>query len=258
MMKLRRRLPALLGDEEDEDRLEVARASEAATAEVSQPAPLARYWSLVILAAAALPRIYYLYFVTGPENAGEGAYADVWHHWQIAYLTKEIGLSAPDGPRLWDLKGLEYFWGILHPLLMVAVFDVTGSIDIVLDRIVSVAFGVVVIVLVFQLVRRHWGTQAALGAALIASLIPTSVMNDASGMLEPLGVAMCLFGLAAWPRRGLASGLAFGLATMARAEAWLFGLGMVVAAMIKREGRQQRVLLVTGFAVVMLVYMKIL
>src|SRR6266852_4782679 len=123
---------------------------------------------------------------------------------------------------------------------------------------VSLVFGVVVIVLVFQLVRRHWGTQAALGAALIASLIPTSVMNDASGMLEPLGVALCLFGLAAWPRRGFVSGLAFGLATMARAEAWLFGLGMVVAALFKREGRQQRVLLVAGFAAVMLLYMKVL
>ena len=215
-------------------------------------------WNLAIVAVAATPRLLYVFVFTDPENPGVRRYGDVWHHWQIAYLTKEIGLSAPGGPRLWDLKGLDYFWGILHPLLMVAVFDVTGSIDIVLDRIVSLAFGVVVILLVFHLVRRHWGTQAAAGAVLIASLIPTSVMNDASGMVEPLGVALCLAGLAAWPRRGFVSGLAFGLATMARAEAWLFGLGMVVEALLKREGRQQRILLVAAFAAVMLVYMKIL
>src|SRR5262249_41044629 len=145
-----------------------------------------------------------------------------------------------------------------HPLLMVAVFDVTGPIDIVLDRLVSLVFGVVVVVLVFVLSRRFWGTQVAFAAALIASLLPTSVMNDASGMLEPLGVAFCLAGLAWWPRRGFASGLAFGLATMARAEAWLFGIGMVVAAFFKKDGWQQRIPLAAGFVAVMAVYMKIL
>jgi hypothetical protein len=207
----------------------------------------------------AIPRLLYLFVFSDPENPGERRYGDVWHHWQIAYLTKEIGLSAPDGPRLWDLKGLDYFWGILHPLLMVAVFDVTGSIDIVLSRLVSLFFGVVVVVLLFHIARRYWGTQVAIGVALIAALLPTSVMNDASGMLEPLGVALCLVGIWAWPRRGgFWAGLAFGLATMARAEAWIFSLGMVVAAHLGRLGARQRASLVAGFAGVMLVYMAVL
>src|SRR6185437_8163564 len=112
-------------------------------------------------------------------------------------------------------------------------------------------------VLLFVICRRLWGTQVAVAAALIASLLPTSVMNDASGMLEPLGVALCLCGLAAWPRRGFWSGLAFGIATMARAEAWVFGIGMVVAAFFKKEGWQQRIPLVAGFVAVMLLYVKI-
>jgi hypothetical protein len=208
---------------------------------------------------AAVPRLAYLFLLTDPENPGERRYGDVWHHWQIAYLTKEIGLTAPDGPRLWDLKGLDYFWGVLHPLLMVAIFDITGSIDIVLDRLVSTTFGVLVVVLLFHICRRYWGTQVAAAAALVATLLPTSVMNDASGMLEPLGVALCLAGIWAWPRRGgFWAGLAFGLATMARAEAWIFGLGMVVAAFFKREGMQQRIPLVAGFGLVMVAYMKLL
>jgi Dolichyl-phosphate-mannose-protein mannosyltransferase len=215
-------------------------------------------WSLGVAAFAALPRLLYLFVFSDPENPGVRRYGDVWHHWQIAYLTQQVGLTAPDGPRLWDLKGLEYFWGILHPLLMVAIFDLTGSIDIVLDRLVSLAFGVIVAVILFHVCRRHWGMHVALAAALIASLLPTSVMNDASGMLEPLGVALCLAGLVAWPRRGFWSGLAFGLATMARAEAWVFGAGMVVAAFFKRDGVRQRIPLLAGFIVVMLVYMKIL
>jgi hypothetical protein len=256
-----RLLPRILPDEEEEDR----RLDQAAPLDEPDDEPdphgagVRWQWSLAIAAGAAIPRLLYLFVFSDPENPGDRQYGDVWHHWQIAYLTKEIGLSAPDGPRLWDLKGLDYFWGILHPLLMVAVFDVTGSIDIVLNRLVSLLFGVVVVVLLFHISRRYWGTQVAIAVAIIASLLPTSVMNDASGMLEPLGVALCLVGLWAWPRRGgLLAGLAFGLATMARAEAWIFGLGMVVAAHLGRLGSRQRVSLVAGFAGVMLLYMAVL
>src|SRR3989475_5415450 len=215
-------------------------------------------WTAALAAGAAIPRLLYLFVFTDPENPGLGAYNDVWHHWQIAYLTKEIGLSAPGGPRLWDLKGLEYFWGILHPLLMVGVFDITGSIDIVLNRLVSLVFGVAVVVLLFHICRRYWGTQVALGAALVATLLPTSVMNDTSGMLGPLGVALTLFGIWAWVGRGgFSSGLVFGLATMARAEAWLFSLGLVVAACLQKVSRQ-RLPLVATFAAVALLYMEVL
>jgi hypothetical protein len=216
-------------------------------------------WTLALAIAAAIPRLAYLFLFTDPENPGVHRYGDVWHHWQIAYLTKEIGLSAPDGPRLWDLKGLEYFWGILHPLLMVSVFYLTGSIDIILNRLVSIIFGVGVVLLVFHLSRRYWGNRVALAAALVASFLPTSVMNDASGMLEPIGVFLCLLGLWAWSdERGLWAGIAFGLATMARAEAWIFSAGMVVAAFLGRPRSRQLWWLVAGFGGVMLLYMKVL
>src|SRR4029077_11621611 len=150
---------------------------------------------------AAIPRLLYLFVFSDPENPGLGAYDDVWHHWQIAYLTKEVGLTAAGGPRLWDLKGLEYVWGPVHPLLMAAVFAVTGSIDIVLDRLVSLVFGAAVVVLVFHLCRRYWGMHVAIAAALFALLLPTSVLAHASGMVEPLAVALSLLGLWAWSSR---------------------------------------------------------
>jgi len=252
------KLPFLAAEEEDDDAVSDEPLEDEAETGVAE-APLHWGWTLAIAVGAALPRLLYLFALTDPENPGERRYGDVWHHWQIAYLTQQIGLTAPDGPRLWDLKGLDYFWGILHPLLMVAIFDITGSIDIVLDRLVSIAFGVLVVVLLFHVCRRHWGTQVAAGAALVATLLPTSVMNDASGMLEPIGVALCLLGIWAWPRRGgFWAGLAFGLATMARAEAWIFSAGMVVAAFFRSSGRQQRIPLVVGFGIVMLTYMKVL
>ena len=253
-MKLR--LPRILAAEDELDA-----SPDPVTPEEPEPEPhpLHWTWSAAVAAVAAAPRLLYLFVFTDPQNPGDGLYTDVWHHWQIAYLTKEIGLTAPGGPRLWDLKGLDYFWGVLHPLLMVAVFDVTGSIDIVLDRLVSAAFGVAAVVLLFHICRHYWGTSAAVAAALAASLLPTSVMNDASGMLEPLGIALCLAGILAWTRqKGFRSGAAFGLASMARAEAWIFGLGMVVAAHLGRDRRPQRAPLVIGFALVVGLYMLLL
>lgn len=121
-------LPRILPDEEEEDR-RIGQPEPAPVVEVGLR-PLHWSWTAAVVAIAALPRLLCLFIFSDPENPGLGAYNDVWHHWQIAYLTREIGLSAPGGPRLWDLKGLDYFWGVLHPLLMVAVFDLTGSIDI--------------------------------------------------------------------------------------------------------------------------------
>jgi len=249
-----RLLPKILPDEEEEDR-RLDRHEPVVLEAGPELTRLHWGWTAALAAAAATPRLLYLLVFSDPENPGP--YGDVWHHWQIAYLTKEIGLSAPGGPRLWDLKGLDYIWGVLHPLLMVAVFDITGSIDIVLTRLVSLLFGVVGVVVLFHLSRRYWGTQVAIGVALLATLLPTSVVNDASGMVEPLGVALCLLGIWAWARRqGVLAGLLWGLATMARAEAWIFGLGLVVAALLRPV--RQRVPMVVAFAVVVLIYMKVL
>jgi hypothetical protein len=55
----------------------------------------------------------------------------------------------------------------------------------------------------------------------------------------------------------LPAGLALGLATMARAEAWLFSLGLVVAACVGNVSRQ-RLPLAATFAAVTLLYMKLL
>jgi hypothetical protein len=243
----------LLADEEELDREPAPQPPESP----SPPAPL--WWLAAVVALAALPRLFYLFVVSDPENPGIGRYDDVWHHWQIAYLTKEIGLTAPDGPRLWDLKGLDYFWGVLHPLVMVAIFTVSGSIDIVLLRLVSLTFGVVTVVLLFDICRRHWGMGPAVAATLFAALLPTSVMNDASGMLEPMGVALVLLGIWAWSSgRGFWSGLAFGLATMVRAEAWLFSLGLVIAAQLGRINARARPGLWLGFGGVLIAYVWLL
>jgi len=173
------RLPRILADEDELDREQPPappRVEEAANIFPSAP-PWS--WLASVAAVALIPRLGYLFFVADPENAGDG-FTDAYHHWQIAYLTKEIGLA--HGPRLWDLRGWEYYWGLLHPALMSAVFFITGSPDIVLARLVSVVFGTLAVVLVFLLCHRYWGTQVAVASAAFAALAPASVFNDTAGL----------------------------------------------------------------------------
>jgi len=255
-------LPRILADDEDEEELRteaVEKARDSATPSADAVAPPLPRWAVASAWAVALvPRLYALFFLTDPENPGDGWHGDVFHHWQIAYLTKEIGLWDPSGPRLWDLKGLDYFWGVIHPALLVALFYVTGSVDIVIPRLISVFFGALSAVLVFSLCRRYWGLGVAIGAGLFAALLPTSVFIDATGFLEPMGVALVLLGIWLWPKRGLWTGVAWALAAMARAEAWIFSLGMLVATYFRRAHENQRLLATLAWIVLILAYMKVL
>jgi len=252
-----RLLPRILADEDDEER-RTDELDRHATAAEATPSPLPLGALATVWSVALLPRLFALFYLTNPENPGDGWHGDVFHHWQIAYLTKEIGLWDPSGPRLWDLKGLDYFWGVIHPALLVGLFYVTGSVDIVIARLVSVLFGTLTAVLVFSLCRRFWGLQVAIAAGLFAALLPTSVFIDSTGFLEPMGIALVLLGIWLWPKRGVWTGVAWALAAMARAEAWIFSLGMLVATYFRRAHEHQRLLATIAWIALILAYMKVL
>jgi hypothetical protein len=162
--------------------------------------------SLGIFFFAALPRLFVLFFVTDLDNPGIGWYNDTFHHWQIAYLSKEIGFSK-GFLRLWDFKGMEYFWGLLHPLLLAALFTLTGSIDILIPRLTSLIFGSASVVLLYFLLRRYFNLHVALAGVLLAAVIPVAVFADAAGLLQPIAMFLLLLGLLLWPRHAVWAGL---------------------------------------------------
>jgi hypothetical protein len=239
-MRLR---PGLLVDEDEEDR----RIDRSAPDEQPEVEPVSVGWRLIaaVTAAAAVPRILYLFVFTDPENGGD-PFTDAYHHWQIAYLTKEVGLAQG---RLWDMRGWEYFWGALHPLVVDLAFFVSGSVDIVVARVVSLIFGAFAVALIFALCHRYWGMHVAVAAGAFAALSPISIFND---------VALMLLGIWLAPRRGFMAGVSWGLAAMARVEAWLFSAGLVVASLIGGGTRRSRFPLVAGWVLTMGVYMKFL
>ena len=206
---------------------------------------------------AAIPRLLVIFFVTDPQNPGIGWYGDTFHHWQIAYLSMEIGFD--EGfLRLWDFKGLEYFWGLLHPLILAGLFTITGSVDILIPRMLSLVSGSLAVVFLFMLARRHFGTSVAIAATLFAALNPVGMFSDASGMQEPLGIMLLLGGLLLWPNKPIATGMIWAMAGMVRAEYWVFGAGLMVAALIIDRVNTRKLGLAIGRAFPSLLYMKYL
>ena len=102
---------------------------------------------LVVFLVAAGARVLYLFCFTDFQAVAMDWYGDVYHHWQIAYLSKEIGFKQ-GFLRLWDLKGMEYYWGLLHPLLLILGFVISGSYNILVAKIISIIFGSLVVCLI--------------------------------------------------------------------------------------------------------------
>lgn len=212
----------------------------------------------IVFLIALLPRLYFLFFVADPQNAGVGWYGDTYHHWQIAYLTKEIGLSH-GFLRLWDLKGMEYFWGLAHPLGLMTFMSIFGSTDIVISRLMSIVTGSLSITILFLLARRYWGLEVAIATALIGALNPVSIFNDSSGMVEPFGMLFLFAGLYFWPRKPWATGILFAIASMARAEFWLFTVGLLFALIFFiKEQTDRKLIAIITYVVVIGIYMKYL
>jgi hypothetical protein len=216
------------------------------------------FWMLLgVILLALIPRFYFLFFKADIQTFSSLWYGDVWHHWMIGYLTKEIGLSK-GFLRLWDLKGMEYYWGALHPLLLVALFKIFGTADVLIPRLLSLVCGVTSISLVFLIVRRYWGLAVAWGAVIFASLSPIGIFNDASGLTDPLSVMLILWAVYFWPRKAFWAGVMLALAAMNRAEYWLFALGMVLVSMVIYRDWDKRITMFAGWFGVMLLYMKYL
>lgn len=214
--------------------------------------------SLIIFLIALLPRLYFLFFAGDPQNAGVGWYGDTYHHWQIAYLTKEVGLSH-GFLRLWDLKGMEFFWGLSHPLALMGLMTVTGSSDIILTRLLSLFAGSASIVFLFLIANKYWGRNVALAAAIFGALNPVSIFNDASGMVEPFGMLFLFLAIYFWPKKAWLFGIFLTIASMARAEFWLFSIGIISAILIfSKEKFDKKALGFISYFAAILIYMKYL
>ncbi len=213
---------------------------------------------LLVFLIALAPRLIFL-FTHDPQNAGMDWYGDVYHHWQIAYLSGKIGFGV-SFLRLWDLKGLEFFWGLGHPLVLNILFWLTGSVSIIIPRLLSVVCGSLVVSFIFVLVKRYFSLPTAILVAAWAAFFSVALFSDTLGMQEQLGLVALLGGIIAWPAAPLATGLAWFFASTVRSEYWLFALGLFLVALLRHEdkGSGKKAVLALAYLLPIIFYMKYL
>ncbi len=168
-------------------------------------------------------RLLFLFFVSGLEYCGW--YHDSYHHWQIAYYSLYVGFKQ-NPPRMWDLNGMEYFWGLLPTLTESFLLWLFRTTSIVPFRIFNSIMGSLSACLIYLLGKKYFDEQTGLFSAMLVAVCPILWEVDTSGMLEPMGVALLLFALLLHDRKPFACGLFLGLASLCHIEFWFLALGM--------------------------------
>ena len=235
---------------EDED-IDVKRESKKEPSKKKEQIPWLSILAVIFL--ALIPRLLYIFYFSNPNFPGW--YTDTFHHWQVAYLSKEVGFSQ-GFLRLWDFKGMEFFWGLLHPLALVILFYITGSTHVLVPRLLSTFGGVISIVLIFLFIKRHFGKWVAWMVAILASFFPITLFSNTAGMQEELALPFMFGAMLLWPAQPIIAGIFFALASMVRAEYWLFAAGLILSTVVLRRNLDKVVILVGTYLVIIVIYMK--
>jgi len=238
---------------EDEEK-ELARATRKPKVKKKEKTGQEQIVELVLVFLLLLvPRLVYLFYISEPNIVGW--YTDTFHHWQVAYLSKEIGFKQ-EVWRLWDFKGMEYFWGLLHPVVLAVLFALTGSINILVTRLLAIIAGCLAYVCLFVLMRRYFNRLVAWVTIIWTAFFPVTLFSNTIGEQEELGLLLIFGGMVLWPGKPVLTGILWALASMVRAEYWLFTVGLMVGLAVLRRHRERLVLVGISYGVVILAYMK--
>ncbi|KKR25784.1 MAG: hypothetical protein UT57_C0055G0009 [Microgenomates group bacterium GW2011_GWC1_39_7] len=115
------------------------------------------------------------------------------------------------------------------------------------------------VLFLYLLGKKYWNRQAGVAAAVLGALNPVSIFNDASGMVEPFGMLFLFMALYLWPKKAFLVGVLLVIASMARAEFWLFSLGIIFSILVfTKEHIDKKVFSLISYTILILVYMKYL
>src|SRR5207302_6631986 len=118
----------------------------------------------------------------------------------------------------------------LYPVVLGGAYRVFGS-SVVVGRVLNLAIGVGVVVLVFCVARRIATPRAGVAAALIAAVYPPLLANDVALLTEPLALLLLLGMVLALGRRNVVwGGVLCGLLVLTRASAQ--GVALVVGVWV--------------------------
>ncbi len=135
-------------------------------------------------------------------------------------------------------------------------FWVTGSVlriwmrpDLV-PRLLSVALGILSLVLLWRLWARLWDPSAAVAAVFCVATTPWHLWLGGTATAQPLFhclvAAGILLALSGRPRQMAAAGLAFGLGTAVRPEGWFLAVLWIAWLALGHRGKDRLLRIVSG------------
>ncbi|RLI31168.1 hypothetical protein DRO56_05450 [Candidatus Bathyarchaeota archaeon] len=177
---------------------------------------------------------------------------DSFHHWQIAYFTLKIGLRQG---RMWDLGGMEYFWGVFPHLVEAALLWLLRTTSILPYRVLNMVLGSLTVWLVYLTGRDQFYWRVGLHAALLSALCPVLVIFDILALQDTLALFLAVAAFYLHRRHPILSGILFGLASQSRIELWPISLLFILGVLLygRDVGRFTRLLL--GWLIVLVPFM---
>lgn len=190
-----------------------------------------RFWlrPCIIMGIALTVRLAFLFMVVPIDFAW-----DSYHRWQIAYYTLHTGLKYG---RMWDLFGMEYYWGILPELTEAFLLWLSKSSSLIAFRIFNATIGSASILLLYRICKKYFNERAAFALSLLAAICPPIVIWDTIALDGSLGVFFLLLSLCFYERRQYLCGVTLGLASMCRVEFYFVTLGLCLCYLVfERSG----------------------
>jgi hypothetical protein len=182
----------------------------------------------IVIAGLAI-RLFSLFFVTPIDFRWES-----YHYWQIAYYTLHVGTKHF---RMWDLGGMEYFWGPLPIWIQSILLWIFRTKSMVPFRFFNTLMGCATIYLAYRIGLRYGDSTAAKISAMIAAVNPILIFNNIIGMEETLGVFFILLSLLVICDHRVYGGVFLGLASLCRIEFWPLSFGIIFSIFLFERGK---------------------
>jgi hypothetical protein len=212
-------------------------------------------WTVLVpvslLCFSAAVRLFFLFFVSGTGYTGW--YQDSFHHWQIAYYTLHVGLEQ-NPPRMWDLSGVEYFWGLLPTFVEMTLLWVFSTASLLPFRLFNVLMGSISAVLLYSIGRKYVSSNAGIVAGILAAASPMLIEVDTSGMLEPLGFAAILLALLLYDKRTYWTGVLLAIASLTHVLFWFIAIAIVFSYLVFERSGTKFLPSILGWATLMIPY----
>jgi len=156
---------------------------------------------------------------------------------------------------MWDLNGMEYYWGILPPLVEAFTLWIANTSSMFPYRLLNALVGSLTIYVIYRIVLEHFKSKAlAAVASAIATAWPSLLIFSTYGLTETLGIFFLLLAVFYYNKRDYVFGVLLGLASMCRIEFWFLALGLIACYLLFELSVMHLTPALAGWLTVMLPY----